>query len=408
MVEAGSATDETGGEWPPSAQDGVCDLQAKMELVQDEFQRYKSRAQAALKRATLTGADDRSKDVRIGELEACVAEGAAKLSEALRAHELELQQAQSESERLQREVQRVKEECERKQELKHVEEVAALKEELSVAERHAVSLEDAMEQMSDDLAQARSGRERLQEEAQILRNRMQEQSEISSRMMSEVKRLQEELSVAPATVSRRSSEAQLQLQLSQGPALHPCSIAGSEGSGFDSPCRSMSVAAEEDADDSGLMVLQVQRNRERGASARSSAALTAMVEELGDANTRLSQLTAQEVVLKQTIRGLEQELERERALASGSNADTNVEYLKSAVFRYMVTHEVSEMRRLLPVVQTILSFTREEVKMVEERLASMETGLIRRGSAAVVGGLWSVLGGASDTVVQEDGQANPS
>ncbi|CAN0566857.1 unnamed protein product, partial [Ectocarpus sp. 12 AP-2014] len=102
-----------------------------------------------------------------------------------------------------------------------------------------------------------------------------------------------------------------------------------------------------------------------------------MRNELAEALLRVEQLSAQESLLKSTIRALETDLVTERNLGSGETAPINVAYLKSAVVRYMSTRDAGEQRSLLRVISTILQFTKQEVADVEARITELEKTMVR-------------------------------
>ena len=61
---------------------------------------------------------------------------------------------------------------------------------------------------------------------------------------------------------------------------------------------------------------------------------------------------------------------------NGVDPSLNFEYLKSCVYRYMTTSELSEKKRLAPVIATILKLTAEEKSNIDhvlrEEQASVE------------------------------------
>jgi hypothetical protein len=58
--------------------------------------------------------------------------------------------------------------------------------------------------------------------------------------------------------------------------------------------------------------------------------------------------------------------------SSESDSAINMEYLKTCVYRFMATTEVSERKRLFPVIATIMRLTSAEKATVEAALASAE------------------------------------
>lgn len=64
-------------------------------------------------------------------------------------------------------------------------------------------------------------------------------------------------------------------------------------------------------------------------------------------------------------------LDRTKKLQEGDSA-VNMEYLKNCIYRFMATNEVSEKKRLFPVIATILKLTSNENKQIEIALAVEE------------------------------------
>ena len=64
-------------------------------------------------------------------------------------------------------------------------------------------------------------------------------------------------------------------------------------------------------------------------------------------------------------------LDRTQKLQEGDSA-VNMEYLKNCIYRFMSTTEVSEKKRLFPVISTILKLTSNEKKQIEIALAVEE------------------------------------
>jgi len=64
-------------------------------------------------------------------------------------------------------------------------------------------------------------------------------------------------------------------------------------------------------------------------------------------------------------------LDRTQKLQEGDSA-VNMEYLKNCIYRFMSTNEVSEKKRLFPVISTILKLTSNEKKQIEIALAVEE------------------------------------
>jgi GRIP domain len=84
----------------------------------------------------------------------------------------------------------------------------------------------------------------------------------------------------------------------------------------------------------------------------------------------------------------------------------NVEYLKTASLRYMSTGDVSEKRRLLAVISTLLRLRPDEVQSIEARIDEQERSTLRRASGIVgsaVGSVWGYARRGSVANVSADG-----
>lgn len=91
-----------------------------------------------------------------------------------------------------------------------------------------------------------------------------------------------------------------------------------------------------------------------------------------------------------------------------------MEYLKNCILKFMSSSDMSEKRRLYPVIATILKLTAQEMKTIElafqvceERENEFQNTISSIGSFATtsIGSLWgSVLGGGSSG----SGSAGPS
>jgi GRIP domain len=84
----------------------------------------------------------------------------------------------------------------------------------------------------------------------------------------------------------------------------------------------------------------------------------------------------------------------------------NVEYLKTASLRYMSTGDVSEKRRLLAVISTLLRLRPDEVQSIEARIDEQERSTLRRASGIVgsaVGSVWGYARRGSVANVGADG-----
>lgn len=85
-------------------------------------------------------------------------------------------------------------------------------------------------------------------------------------------------------------------------------------------------------------------------------------------------------------------VQRLKKLHDNPDSAINVEYLKQCVFKFMSTSEVSERRRLGPVIATILNFTAKERSEVEESLLRMEKGDNQLDHALTELGSWLGVG----------------
>jgi len=65
----------------------------------------------------------------------------------------------------------------------------------------------------------------------------------------------------------------------------------------------------------------------------------------------------------------------DRTKKSGSDAESavNMEYLKTCVYRFMASTELSEKKRLYPVISTILRLTTQEKTAIESAMATAES-----------------------------------
>jgi hypothetical protein len=64
--------------------------------------------------------------------------------------------------------------------------------------------------------------------------------------------------------------------------------------------------------------------------------------------------------------------DRTKKLHEGPDSAINMEYLKNCIFKFMNTFEISEKKRLYPVIATILKFTNLEKKQIEDSLSTIE------------------------------------
>jgi hypothetical protein len=90
----------------------------------------------------------------------------------------------------------------------------------------------------------------------------------------------------------------------------------------------------------------------------------------------------------------------------GPDSATNMEYLKNCVFKFMSSTDLSEKRRLYPVIATILKLTSQEMKAVESAFQlsaaqdnELQNTLSSLGSFATnsLGSFWDVLGTGGST-----------
>lgn len=65
-------------------------------------------------------------------------------------------------------------------------------------------------------------------------------------------------------------------------------------------------------------------------------------------------------------------LDRTKKTTDADSAAVNMEYLKTCVYRFMATTELSERKRLYPVISTIMKLTSHEKTSIEAALATAE------------------------------------
>ena len=63
-------------------------------------------------------------------------------------------------------------------------------------------------------------------------------------------------------------------------------------------------------------------------------------------------------------------LERSKKLTDGPDSAINIEYLKACIYKFMSTNEISEKKRLAPVICTVLKLTPVERKEIDNALAA--------------------------------------
>ena len=95
--------------------------------------------------------------------------------------------------------------------------------------------------------------------------------------------------------------------------------------------------------------------------------------EVNEAKMQIMQHIEDKARLSSRIEELETFLNRSKKSVD-SDAVTNMEYLKALVFRFMATSEVSEKKRLFPVIATILNLTSAEKGKVEIAIMELESG----------------------------------
>lgn len=97
-------------------------------------------------------------------------------------------------------------------------------------------------------------------------------------------------------------------------------------------------------------------------------------------------------------------LERTKQLHEGPDSAINVEYLKNCMLKFMSSSDLSERRRLYPVIATILKLTSQETKAIEvafqvteERDNEFQNTLSSIGSFATssIGSFWGSATGTS-------------
>lgn len=61
-----------------------------------------------------------------------------------------------------------------------------------------------------------------------------------------------------------------------------------------------------------------------------------------------------------------------KKLHDNPDSAINLEYLKNCIYKYMSSSELSEQRRLYPVIGVILNFTQQELKSIELALKQQD------------------------------------
>ena len=99
----------------------------------------------------------------------------------------------------------------------------------------------------------------------------------------------------------------------------------------------------------------------------------AMSMELAEGALLMGRQGEEMAALKRRVEELQNFLNRSRKSVD-SEAVTNMEYLKNCVWRFMATTDMSEKKRLWPVISTILNFTSTERAQIDLALQDMEAG----------------------------------
>jgi predicted nucleic acid-binding Zn-ribbon protein len=95
--------------------------------------------------------------------------------------------------------------------------------------------------------------------------------------------------------------------------------------------------------------------------------------EISEAKMEMARHAEESKNLQGRIEELQNFLNRSKK-STDSEAVTNMEYLKNCVCRFMTTTEMSEKKRLFPVISTILNFTTSERQQIILALNDMEAG----------------------------------
>ncbi len=389
-------------EWPAPVQDGAREVQAALESeiahqtnalesIQDEFSKYKKRAQAALKKPMNSKILAQANEIM--ELQAAL----DAMSEDNKQLNVLLEQQKLDSEndvgRVRLQLDEVQSE---KMEMKaHIDKQASV---ITGHEARCSHLEDELRSTEADMTAARNVETTLRASESCLQNSIREKDEL-------ITSLREELQLAKTVAIRETTPA-------SPPQIHSyLNLTDNNGimkdwqqqSSTELPIStyndsaSESASAIEDSGDSGalpprLLAFDARRDRNRTEKFRDAAAISQLQLEVMDTSNQLELLSSQNLMLKETIRGLDAGIAREHTLNSGIDAELNTEYLKAVVFRYMASPDTTEKKQLLSVIGEILKLTREETVQVEQRIHEMESGGLRRMSG-VIGGTVGAVGG---------------
>ncbi len=425
-IRDGSTNMETPeAEWPAPMQDSAREVQRALqseisrqtyalESIQDEFSKYKQRAQTALRKPINSKIQAQANEII--ELRAAL----DTLSEDNKQISLLLEQEKSNSEKG---VEQLRSQLDEMQSQRMEMKANIDRQASSITEYEArcSHLEDELSTTQEDVKVAHDVEATLRTSEKDLENSMIEKDEL-------ITSLREELQLAKTVAMRETplphrethssyihlsannaiendwqqspelristSNQNLQLGSSSGAAWGDGSTEKKTLASFYDGASS-SVSAIEDSDSVALprlLALDARRDRDRSEKCRDAAAISQLHLEVIDTSSQLELLTSQNQMLKETIRGLEADIAREHTLNTGINAEMNTEYLKVAVFRYMASPDAAEKKLLLSVIAAILKLTREETAQVEQRIHEMESGGLRRMSG-VIGGTVGAVGG---------------
>eukprot|EP00903_Cladosiphon_okamuranus_P018928 g17409.t1 len=437
---AGGSSDSDTALWAPVVQDvfeekaiaaaaetrvvaaGAQSTRQELEALSSEFAKYKARAHTALKKATSSGAEDKRKDELITALQSEQTRLSNLLAETTSSLERQLSDERGVSKAREEDLEAATEQLETAQE-----QFRELQRSLKDQERKISQLQEAEDGHSEEMSALREARDDLKAQLKAAKAQAYESSSITQRLQEEL----EELSKAKARengnhhgsgswdahgdggwagqqiLATNAEQAASGSALGVPPLPLPAGSTGFGGTGSAaaSPSNGGGVngTGVGDLNDTGgrpvqLMAVAELERRHTSVEGHVQAEVSEMRNELAEALLRVEQLSAQESVLKATIRALETDLKTERDLGTGEAAPINVAYLKSAVVRYMSTRDAGEQRSLLRVISTILQMTRQEAADVEARIAELEKTMVGR-AGSMVGGAGRRVGGVVGGVV---------
>ena len=113
--------------------------------------------------------------------------------------------------------------------------------------------------------------------------------------------------------------------------------------------------------------------------------------EISEAKMEMARHAEESKNLQGRIEELQNFLNRSKK-STDSEAVTNMEYLKNCVCRFMTTTEMSEKKRLFPVISTILNFTTSERQQIILALNDMEAGATIDIAASISHSVTSLFG----------------